>query len=137
MGMLLQINPESGLLNVVATGDFSLPEAKRTFLELLEAMVQHRSNKVIVDGRRLTGEPELMERFYFSSFAADMVIQYYARGVLVGTPFAFVLTEPVLDPNRFGETVALNRGMNVKVFHTPEQAFHWLGIPTANKPDSR
>jgi hypothetical protein len=137
MAMLLQIHPESGLLNVVATGDFSLPEGKRTFVQLLEAMVHHKSNKVIFDGRRLTGEPELMERFYYSSFAADMVMQYHGRGVSIGTPFAFVLTEPVLDPNRFGETVALNRCMNVKAFHTPEQAFQWLGIPTANQPDSQ
>ena len=40
--------------------------------------------------------------------------------------FAYVAHAPVRDPERFGETVAVNRGMNVKVFETPEDAMEWL-----------
>jgi hypothetical protein len=36
----------------------------------------------------------------------------------------------VLDPKRLGETVAVNRGMNIKVFDNPEDARRWLGIST-------
>ena len=39
------------------------------------------------------------------------------------------------DPQRYGETVAVNRGMDVKTFETPEEAFEWLERPPANKPD--
>ena len=66
-----------------------------------------------------------MERFYYGEFAAQTVV---AQGLSASTRFAYVLREPVLDPRRFGETVAVNRGMNAKAFDSREDAFHWLGI---------
>ena len=98
MSMILQIHPESDLLNVVATGEFSLEEAKRTFLEMLEAVALHKSKKVLFDGLQLTGNPKTMERFYYGEFAAKMIQTYVERGVSARTPFAYVLKEPVLDP---------------------------------------
>ena len=124
--MLAQIQPESDLLRVVLTGKFSLDEAKRTFLDILEAVALQKSKKVLIDGRTLAGEPEVIERFFYGSFAAEMVMSHKDRGVSAGTPFAYVLIEPVLDPKRLGETVALNRLMNVKVFENPEDALKWL-----------
>jgi len=116
-------------------GEFSLEEAKRTFLELLEAVARHQVKKVLFDGRRLTGDPDTLERFYYGKFAADAVLQFKDRGVSPSTQFAYVLKEPVLDPQRFGETVAVNRGMLVKTFDNLEDALGWLGIAPANKPD--
>jgi hypothetical protein len=40
--------------------------------------------------------------------------------------FAYVLEKPVLDPERLGETVARNRGMDVKAFDNIEEADRWL-----------
>ena len=37
--------------------------------------------------------------------------------------------EPLRDKTRLGETVAVNRGMIVKVFETPEDAIEWLNYP--------
>ena len=130
------MNPESGLLNVVATGEFSLEEAKRTFVEMLEAIALHKSEKVLFDGRKLTGNPETMERFYYGEFAAHKVATSAIQGVCAAAQFAYVLREPLRDPRRFGESVAVNRGMNVKTFHSPEEALQWLGIAPANKPDA-
>ena len=39
MGMVLKIIPEPGLLHVLAAGEFSLEEAKTTFLEILDAVL--------------------------------------------------------------------------------------------------
>ena len=136
MSMLLEIRAESDLLNVDAMGKFSLKEAKRTFLEMLEAIALHKTEKVLFDGRKLTGKPETMERFYYGEFAAQTVADFAERGVSRATRFAYVLREPVLDPQRFGETVAVNRGMLVKAFNNPEDALQWLGIAPANKPDA-
>jgi hypothetical protein len=134
MSMLLEIRPESGLLNVDAMGRFSLKEAKRTFLEMLEVVALHKTKKVCFDGRKLIGKPEIMERFYYSEFAARTVWDFAERGVSPSTRFAYVLREPVLDPRRFGETVAVNRGMVVKAFDNREEALQWLGIAPVNKP---
>ncbi len=42
----------------------------------------------------------------------------------------------MLDPQRFGETVAVNRGMRIKVFDNPEEAFAWLDLAPAHTPDA-
>jgi hypothetical protein len=136
MDIILEVRPESGCLTVGAMGEFSLQEAKRTFLEMLEAVARHQIRKVLFDGRRLTGDPQTIERFYYGEFAADSVLQFKDRGVSPATKFAYILQEPVLDPQRFGETVAVNRGMLVKAFDDLEDALGWLGLAPANKPDA-
>ena len=112
-----------------------MEEAKRTFLEMLEAVARHQAMKVLFDGRRLTGDPDTLERFYYGKFAADAVSQFTDRGVSPATQFAYVLKEPVLDPERCGETVAVNRGMLFKTFDNLEDALGWLELTPANKRD--
>lgn len=68
-----------------------------------------------------------MERFFYAEFSALQVASLRAEGVPHVARFAYLLEEPVLDPNRFGETVAVNRGMLVKAFDNLEEAIVWLG----------
>jgi hypothetical protein len=77
-----------------------------------------------------------MERFYYAEFAAQSVANFANRGVSLTTQFAYVLKEPVLDPRRFGETIAVNRGMFVRAFDTLEDALKWLGISPFKKLDA-
>ena len=55
-----------------------------------------------------------MERFYYGEFAARetrrIVVEHkiYPR-------FAYVIHVPLRDPAKFGETVAVNRGMILRV----------------------
>jgi hypothetical protein len=124
--MLAQIQSKSDILCAVVTGKFSLEEAEQTFLEILEAVVLQKCKKVLVDCRTLVGKPGVIERFYYGQFAAETLISYEDRGISAGTPFAYLLNESVLDPKRHGETVAVNRCMNVKAFENPEEALKWL-----------
>jgi hypothetical protein len=126
--MVLTISAESGCLRVGVTGSFSLEEAKRTFIETLEAVAQSKVEKVLFDGRELAGNPTIMERFYYGKFAAESVAKFTAQGVSGNAQFAYLLKVPLRDPDRFGENVAVNRGMNVKTFDNPEEACQWLGI---------
>jgi hypothetical protein len=133
MSIVLEISAESGFLHVGAWGKVSLAEAKRTFTEILGAVARNKVSKVLIDGRGLSGNPQIIERFYFGKFAAQTVMDFVDRGVSRYTQFAYVLEVPVLDPKRFGETVAVNRGMCVKVFDNLNDAYEWLGIaPTSN-----
>lgn len=136
MRMIQTISAESGFLHVRATGEFSLVEAKRTFVEVIEAVARNKVGKVLFDGRALAGNPELMERFYYGEFAAKTVEDFTSCGVSFATQFAYVLEVPVLDRGRFGETVAVNRGMRVKTFENPFDGLRWLGIAPANNPDA-
>lgn len=136
MNITLEIRPESGFLNIVAVGEFSLEEAKRTFLEMLEAVAQHKATKVLFDGRRLTGDPKTIERYYYGEFAAESVLKFKDGRLAAGTKFAYLLEAPILDSQKFGETVAVNRGMFVLAFDHLEDALGWLGVAAANKPDA-
>ncbi len=136
MKMILEISTESAFLRVRAKGDFSLMEAKRTFIEMLEAVAQNKVRKVLFDGRRLVGNPRTIERFYYGEFAAEAVAKFTDRGVDRATQFAYVLKVPMLDPERFGETVAVNRGMFVKAFDNLDDALGWLRIASGNNPDA-
>jgi hypothetical protein len=137
MGMILRICTESELLRVIATGEFSLEEAERTFLEILDAVARHNTKKVLFDGRELKGDPRTIERFFYGEFAAHAVMRYIIEsGVSRAPQFAYVLEEPILDPRRFGETVAVNRGMWVKVFDNLEDALGWLRFEPGNKPNA-
>ena len=127
MAMVLSIRVELGLLRAIVTGEFSTEEAERTLLEVIDALEPNKIERVLVDGRGVTGEPNMFQRFLYGEFAASAVARYVREHRVAHEPqFAYVLQEPVLDPGRFGETVAVNRGMWVKVFDNFEEALSWL-----------
>jgi hypothetical protein len=127
IGMTQDIVPDGRVLNVSAAGEFSLDEAKRTFLEIIDSIRANGSEKVFFDGRDIIGNPLVIERFYYGEFVADVVENLRRSPEYDGVPqFAYVLSEPVLDPQRLGETVAVNRGVNVKVFDNVPDALQWL-----------
>jgi len=127
MSMSIECRLENGLMHAVTTGEFSLEEAQSTFLELREAVKNAGCVKILFDGRELIGDPMIVERFYYGEFCANAVEKMVNEGWYGITPqFAYVMHEPVLDPLRLGETVALNRGMNVKAFSNTKEAMRWL-----------
>jgi hypothetical protein len=129
-----QMRFESELLKIEANGEFSLEEAKSTFLEILAAVAQYQAKKVLLDGRNVLGKPREFERFLYGEFAAQECMRLVDTYRIVPR-FAYVLHEPLRDPHRYGEIVAANRGMLVKTFETPEVALEWLGlIPSIEPP---
>jgi hypothetical protein len=128
MAITLQVDPDRRLLHVLYSGSFTLAEAQTNFGEILAALVEHKLKKVLIDGRQIEGNPEPLERFYYGRYVADAVAQAINRSRIEVPRFAYVLEHPVLDPKRFGETVAINRGMRVKAFDNMSQAEWWLGV---------
>ena len=125
MSMQQNMHFQSGLLSIDASGEFSLQDAKQAFLELLKAIEQYQAEKILFDGRNVKGKPGDMERFYYGEFAARETLRIVGEH-RIAPRFAYVMHEPLRDPTRLGETVAVNRGMNVKTFQTPEDAIEWL-----------
>ena len=132
MTLRIQTHVEPELLRVIAKGQFSLEDALQKFLDLLDAVERTEARKILLDGRQVTGNPTVIDRFLYGEFAAKAVKKYMTEGEVRHPPqFAYVLHEPVLDPKRFGETVAVNRGMWLKVFDNLEDAGQWLGVGSA------
>jgi len=128
MSMLVKVTVEPRVIRVTSSGHFTLAEAEKTFLDVIAAVALHKADKVLLDGRKVKGEPTIIQRFYYSDFAARTVAEYAAESGNPAPQFAYVLKEPVLDPNRFGEKVARNRGMNIRVFDDLEKALTWLEL---------
>lgn len=116
------------LVRATLAGPFSLDEAKSTFNCIIDAIEQHGARFVLVDGREVTGAPSTWERYFYGEFVAGAVRDFNSRSDLPAPKFAYVLLYPVLDKDRLGETVALNRHMNLKVFDNLTDAEKWLGI---------
>lgn len=107
-------------------------------MEIVTAIENHGSEKILIDGRAIVGDPTVIERFYYSEFAAEAVRGLRERGGnLKNYKFAFVLHEPMLDPLRFGEIVASNRHMNVKAFDDLDEAGKWLRLSPGETDDFR
>ena len=133
MSIQQEMHYELGLLRVDARGEFSLEEAQRAFLEVLGVVAQYKAKTVLIDARKVKEKPEIWQRFYYGVFAATETMRLFNEHRIFPR-FAYVVHPPLLDPQRFAETVALNRGMIGKAFETPEEAFKWLERTSAKKP---
>ena len=133
MSMHLFIHAESEFLSVSVTGKFSSKAAEANFLQIMEACARHKAKKIVIDGRDVKGSPDTIQRFLYGKFVAQAVAHYTrSHGVRHFLQFAYVLHEPLLDPRRFGETVAVNRGMWVKAFDNLLEAIAWLTLQRAD-----
>lgn len=135
MSMSVKGKPKGDLLYVTVEGEFSLDEATRTFGMVLDMMTVNECRRVLFDGRRIEGEPTAVERFYYAAFASDAVQLLRDGGWVDDRPqFAYVLSEPVLDPLRLGQIVAKKRDMRVKAFDDLNDAMRWLSIVPDDLP---
>jgi hypothetical protein len=74
-------------------------------------------SKVLIDMREVQGELSVTDRYELAKGFAEGF-----RGLRV----ALVQAPPLLDPQRFGLTVAANRGATAEVFTTLAAARAWL-----------
>jgi hypothetical protein len=126
MTIEIAVNPER--LNIWLAGTFSLAEAKKCCQLIIQSVVEHQSTRVLIDGRNITGKPTVMERYLYGEFKALTVANSSNRSIALSARYAYVLMPPVRDPNRFGETVAVNRGLILKTFESVEEAQQWLEL---------
>lgn len=83
--------------------------------------------KILVDLRGVTNTLSTMDRF---RYAAEVAEHFQDLKVV------FIQAPPLYDPQRFGESVAVNRGGDIHICTTLEEAFDWLNLDPAKYPDS-
>ena len=127
--MLLTTSVEPGYLRATARGRFVLTAANHMFLNLLDAVAQERAERVLLDGRQVTGVPRALERYLYGAFIAAAAARLNPAVTSHPPKFAYVLTEPILHHGRLGETTARNRGMSIKAFDNMDEAVNWLFGP--------
>lgn len=128
MSMTLDITPNKIFLYIRIGGDFSLSEANDCITNMFKAIATHNIFNALVDCRGLQGELTTFERFEHAEFAAEALKGILKTGKAHRVRLAYVGKPPLFDTEKFGETVAVNRGLNVKSFENVEEALSWLKI---------
>ncbi|MBK9050973.1 MAG: hypothetical protein IPL78_08675 [Chloroflexi bacterium] len=127
MSLNQEIKVHNNYMVVVLNGQFSLAEALALAKEMFEVGSQHKVKKGLVDIRRMTGVPNTIERFQYAQFLADKGLAQKSPGHPI-IRLAYLGYAPTLDPTRFGEYVANNRGAMVRSFFDESEAWAWLEI---------
>jgi hypothetical protein len=123
----MEVVHEDDYLHIRVTGD-NTPEDVIGYLDQIrQACVDHGCPKVLIE-ENLTGPP-------FGTVDVYDVVDTASRGVAPAIQhIAFVDTNPAHDfaQMKFAETVAVNRGVNIKVFRDIASAKAWIrSRPTA------
>ncbi len=133
MPMSIRTQPEAGYLYAEFAGEFALSEAQTLTAQYLEACIELKLARVLVDTRRVSGKLSVTERFHYADFVARRVIEAVGQGRLEMPQLAYVGSSPLLDPEKFGVTVALNRGVRTTTVETIDEALRWLGVAAASE----
>jgi hypothetical protein len=134
MSLEFHSEPKPGYLLVTVSGEFDLFSAKDVSRRSLEACKAHALTKAVVDFRSVTGRVAMPERYDYGVFVAELHIRH-AMENKERLQVAYVGPAAMIDPGKFGEIVATNRGANIKATTDMEEALAWLGVAPAGKPD--
>ena len=118
---------KNNFLSVTVSGHFSLSEAKIMYADALEYLLKNNISKLFFDAFRVKGVVTTMDRYYFGEFAAFESLKYIGKGLKKIT-VSICGEEPIIDPRRFGEIVARNRGLNLKVTTDKNESLQFLGV---------
>lgn len=105
---------EGELLRIAAAGAFSLERTKRLFDLVAIEVRQNGSQRVLLDLRGVVGQLTRFERFEIGAYAVG---RFHVKTAVIGR------AEMV---DHYGETVAVNRGVNALVFIDEAAALAWL-----------
>ena len=114
-------------LSVTLSGHFSLSDVKIMYTDALESLLDNNFSKLFFNAYKVKGKVTTIDRYYFGEFAAFESLEYMRKGLLK-IAVSIYGREPIIDPERFGEIVARNRGLNLKVTTNKNEAFQFLGV---------
>lgn len=102
------------------TGQVSLEQAVQLVTSAITHARGHSFAKLLIDVSVLTGfaPPSITQRYFF--------VQEWARASRGNVRIALVARKEMIDPNKFGVTVAANFGLVADVFISEEEALAWL-----------
>jgi|KBSSwiStaDraftv2_1062776.scaffolds.fasta_scaffold828098_2 hypothetical protein len=128
MTLNIDIESRKHYLLAALSGVFSLRGAQDAYDRAVKAALPLGLSRILFDASAVTGIPTQDERYSLGLFVATE-----QRLLAAKTPPCFLQVavygrQPLLDPNRFGETVAINRGAKLKVSERLDEALAWLGV---------
>ena len=117
----LAIEANREYLRVTATGTYGFGRTRRLIYVIRESSDGHQLRRVLLDLTGVIGRPPDMDRFELGERLAQVF----------GSTYTLAIIGRKESVNRLAETVARNRGADLRVFFTEQDALNWL-LPTAN-----
>jgi len=98
-------------------GNFTIEEFEESAHSTKALLAEHRRNRLLVDLRGVTNRIPLANVYYIIEFD---------KKIFPSAKIAVLFPLEREEDARFAETVAENRGVNLKAFTSHEKALHWL-----------
>ena len=112
----VSINEKLRIIEVKSFGDVSSADMTRSVTEVKRLHEETGLRSVLVDTRDLTALPNVTDMFE--------LVQSFPRGMRIAV--LIVPNSEALAELQFGETVAQNRGIDVRLFESDVEALDWL-----------
>ena len=128
MTLRVDIEPRKHYLRAAVSGAYSLRAAQDVYDQVVKAALANGHTRALIDASRVTGAPTQDERYMLGLFVAAEQRILAARDPQGTVQVAVVGQRPLIDPDRFAETVAVNRGAKIKVSERIDEALAWLGV---------
>lgn len=123
MAYQLNIDKKEKYLLVEVSGEFLYSTDQEFFAELIESCFDNNRSNLLLDARNLKGDLSTFQRYNIALSVTNKIRKNFDKGII---RIAVVGAEPLIDPDRFAETVATNRGLIIKVTTDIEEALNWL-----------
>lgn len=129
MSIEFDIELTPGYVVVRCSGMFDLASALQVYDAAFGAAEREGKPAALIDAFGIEGDlPTAIDRFSMGARIAE----HRTKGVRLAVAGQWGL----IDPARLGETVAVNRGAQVKVFGDLDAARQWLEAPDASPMDA-
>jgi hypothetical protein len=126
--MPYELEPRHTYLLVSVHGPVDLREGRAVLTAALRACAEHGLSKVLIDARSVEGGLSVLDRYDYADFMSRQLGPGIGAGGLLGVRIAAVGREPLISPGRLGETVAANRGVDLKITDSMDEALEWLEV---------
>lgn len=117
------ITIEEDFIILLASGTYSLSNANYLFKHSIDSSLLHNKRKILIDVTNIRGTIPFFDRF---QFAENLAIYKAQHALAKVNKIAVVGHEPIIHKDKFGETVAVNRGVNARTFTDMSNALIWL-----------
>jgi hypothetical protein len=122
-----EIELRAGYVYAALSGPFDIESAKGVYRAVLQIAVAQRHTRILMDTTRITGEMTMADRLAFGTFMAEE--QASVLGALPeGPQVAILAAPPIMDPGRFTQAVANNRGVRMRASESLQELLSWLGV---------
>ena len=128
MSLRVDFETHKNYLRAIVSGEYNLRGAQDVYDQAIKIAVAGGQSRLLLDASRVTGAPTQDERYMLGLFVAAEQRILASKTPPAEVQVAVYGRQPLIDPERFGETVAVNRGAKVKVSEHLDEALSWLGV---------